>query len=473
MEEVPKVPKTGFTGENAATVKHIGSIGIGNTKVTERLQLEGGHASLKIATLAKEQVKGLKSFLFVQITDTKTFINIRSAAKRLGITHGEVKKLAKQGQSFIDNAMVERDQALKEYEKIVDNYTLRWGKLKTEKTSTSLKPTTLLHTIQTGLKTLNFKKGEEFDIFKTEDLKQLHVFTKKLGEGAFGVVYKTFNLKHPIIPSATKQVDNSQKDIENINKQNISEEEKLKLINMGQVNAENEQKILKKLKGHNAFLPPPSDIVVLTNSKGDTKTVHQFQLMAGDLRKGKEHMNTFYKLPIKEQLQLFQTPLEGLVYMHDKKIVHQDIKPDNFLMDTDSEGKPKRIVLIDFGSAKENKNEENVEPGEVGMTSFYVPYDFNGHTRKEVDTYAFALSLIVILSQKNEIELDPESFQTNQAPIIYPNTNEYNRIHSFLMDKQVPQEMADLLLKQIGPKENRHSEESFLQKYDEALHKLK
>lgn len=472
MEEVPKVPKTGFTGDNAATVKHIGSIGIGNTKVTQRLQLEGGHASLKIATLAKEQVKGLKSFLFVQIKDTDTFINIRSAAKRLGLTHGEVKELAKQGRAFIDNAMVKRDQALKEYEKIVNNYSLRWGKLKKDQTTTSLKPETLLHTIQKGLKILNFKEGDAFEIFTTEKLNQLHVFTKKLGEGAFGVVYKTFDLKHPTIPLATKQIDTSPEDIEIINKKNISTEEKTKLIQMPQVNAENEQKILKKLKGHKAFLPPPSDIAVLTNSKGDKKTVHQFQLMAGDLRKGSDHMNKFYQLPIKQQFQLFKTPLEGSVYMHSKGITHQDFKPDNFLMEIDSEGNPKRIVIIDLGSAKEGKNEENVEPGEVGMSSFYVPYDFNGHTRKEVDTYAFALNLIVIFSQKNEQELDPDSYQSNQAPVIHPNTNEYNQIQEWLTNNQVPQGMANLLLQQVGPKGGRLSEEAFLQKYDEELNKL-
>jgi len=47
--------------------------------------------------------------------------------------------------------------------------------------------------------------------------------------------------------------------------------------------------------------------------------------------------------------------LRGLVYLHDRKICHRDLKPQNMLVTK------KRLVICDFGSAKIlNPNEQNI-----------------------------------------------------------------------------------------------------------------
>ena len=47
--------------------------------------------------------------------------------------------------------------------------------------------------------------------------------------------------------------------------------------------------------------------------------------------------------------------LRGLVYLHDRKICHRDLKPQNMLVTN------KRLVICDFGSAKILKpNEQNI-----------------------------------------------------------------------------------------------------------------
>lgn len=54
---------------------------------------------------------------------------------------------------------------------------------------------------------------------------------------------------------------------------------------------------------------------------------------------------------------LFYSFLEGIQYLHEKKIVHRDIKPDNIMLDLRETPK---LVLIDFGHALEVKVEKDI-----------------------------------------------------------------------------------------------------------------
>lgn len=49
----------------------------------------------------------------------------------------------------------------------------------------------------------------------------------------------------------------------------------------------------------------------------------------------------------------------GLAYLHEKKIVHRDIKPNNILFSESTENKKAVMKLADFGISKIMKMDEN------------------------------------------------------------------------------------------------------------------
>lgn len=62
-------------------------------------------------------------------------------------------------------------------------------------------------------------------------------------------------------------------------------------------------------------------------------------------------------IPISTIKSLMKQILEGLSFLHEKKICHRDLKPDNILMDEEL-----NIKICDFGSAKllDGKNKKNM-----------------------------------------------------------------------------------------------------------------
>jgi serine/threonine protein kinase, bacterial len=100
-------------------------------------------------------------------------------------------------------------------------------------------------------------------------------------------------------------------------------------------------------------------------------------------------------------------------YIHQKKIVHRDIKPDNIISRW-RDGKP---VLIDFGAVKEtmkavvNSQELNSRSIVVGTPGFMPTEQIAGRPVYSSDLYSLGMTALYLLTGKlpQDLETDPET----------------------------------------------------------------
>jgi serine/threonine protein kinase len=105
--------------------------------------------------------------------------------------------------------------------------------------------------------------------------------------------------------------------------------------------------------------------------------------------------------------------LPVLNYVHDKRIVHRDIKPDNIIL-RKRDGKP---VLIDFGAVREtmgtvvNSQGGSVSSIVIGTPGFMPSEQAAGRPMYSSDLYSLGLTMIYLLTAKfpQELDLDPQT----------------------------------------------------------------
>ena len=165
------------------------------------------------------------------------------------------------------------------------------------------------------------KKSSKLDPMIGRIFFNKYTLIKKLGEGSFGAIY------------AAKSAHNCYAiKLENKNKnQNL---------------LENEAYIMSYLSG--VKIPPVKSF----GYSGD------YNVLIMELM-GKSLEDIFESLPIKKMTvncvgKLGLQMVEILQYIHNKHIIHRDIKPDNFVMGKGD--KSKYLYLLDFGLAKKYRS---------------------------------------------------------------------------------------------------------------------
>ncbi|MDE7135016.1 MAG: protein kinase, partial [Muribaculaceae bacterium] len=127
-------------------------------------------------------------------------------------------------------------------------------------------------------------------------------------------------------------------------------------------------------------------------------------------------------MPEAEALQLLREVAVAVGYIHQEKVLHLDIKPDNIVMKTDDEGRT-FPVLIDFGVAKhfDRSGKPTSQLSAKGASSGYAPQEqYAGISQfsPKYDVYALGALLLYLLSGKNP----PDAFQ------ISPSQNELKQL---------------------------------------------
>src|SRR5947209_13462307 len=90
---------------------------------------------------------------------------------------------------------------------------------------------------------------------------------------------------------------------------------------------------------------------------------------------------------------------EALQYAHDNQIVHQDVKPSNFLIRSNKEN-PSRpdLLLSDFGIAKLSSATASVSQSVRGTPAYLAPEQWSGEPVYATDQYALAVLAYELLA---------------------------------------------------------------------------
>ena len=104
-----------------------------------------------------------------------------------------------------------------------------------------------------------------------------------------------------------------------------------------------------------------------------------------------------------------------LTYLHGKGIVYRDMKPANIMLSPDG-----NIKLIDFGIAREYKENASEDTTALGTEGYAAPeqYEGKGQTDARTDVYGMGITLFQLLTGVN-----PSSYQENIFSIRVQNPN--------------------------------------------------
>lgn len=352
-----------------------------------------------------------------------------------------------------------REEAVKRYQEIINSYCVNRSRLQTRKSEneslhkTGIKPKTLLKVIEKGLDIsdddVNTKPGEitvKNHKYRVSEEGEISDIIEQLGKGAYGSVHKTFNLNK----AKMKAMKDAHGDDDAKNQ------------------LKNEYNVHKHLRGGTTSLELegiqscPSEISVISTSDGEA-AFYQTDLASGDLTSKNPAMKSFSELPLEDKLKLCRQLLSGLSTAHGKNVVHGDIKPENCLMETDTNGKPKRFVIADWGGAGINTTGEVFSPA-------FRPSDYEGGSVKEgqrSDVFATSITIIETLLEK-ELRLPPARVGNFSEPV-QPNSTTADDIEEGLKEKGISDEVIKVLISGLGPKANRPDAQTLKLSFDTAL----
>lgn len=307
---------------------------------------------------------------------------------------------------------------------------------------TLCKGDTLKHTeILQFLKHKNIFNTPETSLVSTNDpttelivprYKQHYYEIKKIGRGGFGDVFiskyhldkKVYAIKKiPIYMDDTGFVDDYLSEIlilSRLEHKNIVRYYTSWIENHTDVVEQNIQTLvsvdLDMIPGDYNSLSEISESSVSTNSLNDTPVMDLYIQM--ELCKHYNLADIALKLSRGEVLQIIKSLIQGVKYLHSKKIIHRDINPKNILFSLETN----EIKLADFGLSCLEHSGKRLSTYQ-GTYLYTDPY--GQHNSKTVDIYAVGVVITELLCQ----------FETRMERIEVLKKLKRNIIPEYLNDK--------------------------------------
>jgi serine/threonine protein kinase len=110
--------------------------------------------------------------------------------------------------------------------------------------------------------------------------------------------------------------------------------------------------------------------------------------------------NSYNSLLFPEQVaNLISQAADALQHAHDHQIIHQDVKPSNFLIrNRTGTGNPPDLLLTDFGIAKFASATANTSQSVRGTPTYMAPEQWDGHPVAASDQYGLAIMAYQLLT---------------------------------------------------------------------------
>jgi serine/threonine-protein kinase len=103
---------------------------------------------------------------------------------------------------------------------------------------------------------------------------------------------------------------------------------------------------------------------------------------------------------LRKRLLIARQVANALAYVHSKRIIHRDVKPDNIRIDTSG-----NIKLMDFGVAKSGELSLTASGFTVGTPYYMAPEQIRGAKPTHlVDIYAFGVVLFELVTETRPFE---------------------------------------------------------------------
>ncbi len=104
-------------------------------------------------------------------------------------------------------------------------------------------------------------------------------------------------------------------------------------------------------------------------------------------------------LSVQDVASFISQAADALQYAHDKQIVHQDVKPSNFLIRAHKEkSRLPDLLLADFGIARLGSATSNVSHSVRGTPAYMAPEQWSGEPVYATDQYALAVLTYELLA---------------------------------------------------------------------------
>ncbi|ELP88506.1 serine-threonine protein kinase, putative [Entamoeba invadens IP1] len=210
------------------------------------------------------------------------------------------------------------------------------------------------------------------------DLDELNISEKPIAEGAMG---KVFIGNYRSVPVAIKQFR-----WENLDEAEV-QELKDSVVAECEMMAKLRNPFIASYMGSVTYLPQVSMVIqfFVLGSLGEY------------LRSNKED---YVKLPYKLKVRMLYDTSRGMQFLHDNKIVHLDLKPDNLLVNSLDYNSACTLKITDFGTSRFTKKIAKGEDKGLGTPIYAAPETYKDIYSYAGDVYSFAITAWEVFYQE-------------------------------------------------------------------------